>query len=535
MYDSYQIELHNILTDIFNDNINNDNVENATRKLTMAKISGQRIKNLDVKKSMMNNRKRRLSMALEENPLFIYSPKFNNNYLYFQHLFILDEKTFLDLCFDFNSLDPLLFSYINYSLIKFTYISKLNLILFPHNKFNKRKTSLNNSFYRKYYENEYESDNYSIDDKKIYYQYLDNTENNNKKNNFILKEEKLLNELFYCFNLNLQNLSIILEKKINNLLTLSIDFSTYNNESLSLCNYDNYNCSIVCFIFNLFKTFQLNIDKCQINHLEIFYDDFLDEKTYIVDTIKRRNPSWKNGFKLNELKLNHINFNISNISLILPFENFPSANLTELIMSNLSYNDLNNMINAFKIKKDKKEIFPALAILDISLGIFIEDYTEPLEILLKECLSQIHHLKSFILKLPFNITEKEFIDILYWIKLNHNNDLNIVLKIITEELSPSVGKDFLISLVIDFFDKSKPYLKEKNMIIDYDLKDDNKTIKVGINKYRMEEFNFYYNFIYCFQKYNDKLKEEKNRKIFENIFGFRGKFRKYYINVEINE
>ena len=533
MYDSYQLELHNVLTEIFNVDINNDIMESNVRKLTLTKISGQKVKNLDIKKSIMNNKQRTLSMALEENPNFIYSPKFNNNYLYFQHLLNLKENSFFDLTFDFNSLDPLLFTSVNYSLIKFTCISKLNLILFPHNKFNKRKTTLNNFFYRKNLPYEDLSNNYSIDDQKIYYQYLDNTENNTNQNNFILKDEKLLNELFHLFNRNLINLSIILEKKINDLLTLSIDFSTYNNESISLCNYDNYNCAIVCFIFNLLKTLQSQIDKCQLKNLEIFYEDFFDEKTYVVETINKKIPSaWKDGFQLNELKLNHINLNISNISLILPFQNFPSINLMELIVSNLSYNDLNNMINAFNTKKD---IFPVLVKLDISLGIFIEDYSEPLEILLKDCLSRMQQLKFFALKLPFIISTKELIDIIYWIKLNHNNDLNIALKIINEEFGPSIGKDYYIHSVTDCFDKNKEYLKEKNLIIDYNTYDDNKTIKLGINKYQMEELNYYYNFVYCLQKFNDKLKDDNNKRILENIFGFRGKFKKYYINIEVNE
>ena len=68
----------------------------------------------------------------------------------------------------------------------------------------------------------------------------------------------------------------------------------------------------------------------------------------------------------------------------MPFENFPSVGLTELIISNLTYNDLNNLVNAFK---KNKNMFPVLIKLDISLAIMVEDYSIPLEILLKECLS----------------------------------------------------------------------------------------------------------------------------------------------------
>ena len=532
MFDSYQIELHSILTNIFRINLNNENNENGIRKLTVSKISGQKVKNLEIK-NIDTNKQRTLSMIIEKNPRYFYSPEFNNNYLFFQHLLNLREDSFFDFCFDFNSLDPLLFTYVNYALIRFSCITKLSLILFPHKKFNKRKTTINNYFYNKYYPDKEQTYNYSTDDKKIYYQYLDNN-GNKSKNNFILKDEKLLNELFFLFNKNLQSLSVILEKKITNLLTLSIDFSTYNNESIPLYNYDNYSCSIICFIFDLFKILQLQIDNCQIKGLDIFYDDFLDEKSYAVDKLKRKKDlSWDNVFQLNKLKLNHINFNISNISLILPFENFPSDNLMELIVSNLSFQDLKNMVKAFK---EKKDIFPVLVKLDISLGIFIEDYSEPLEILLKECLPLKQQLKFFNLKIPFNITSKELIDILYWIKMNHNNDLNIILKIINENISPYIKKDIFMNEVNECFGENKIYMKEIHLLLDYESGPDNQSIKVGINKYQKEELDYYYNFIYCFQKIsNNKLNIDDNRKIFENIFEFGGKFKKYYVNIEVNE
>ena len=532
VYDSYQLELHNTLTNIFENNTNKEMnpFEGHIRKMTMTKISSQILKNIEFKNLGTLIEKQRTISSIEiESPFSSLNPKFNNNYLYFQHLLNLREDSFFDFSFDFNSLDPLLFSYINYMLYKFTCISNLNLILFPHNKFNKRKIALNNSCFNKFAQYEHQSFTYSSDDTKIYYQYLDNTVNE-AKNNFILKDEKLLNELFFFFNKNLQNLSLILEKQINELLTLSIDFSTHNNDSISLYNYDNYNCSIICFIFDLFKTLQLKINTCKIKSLDILYDDFLDEKSFIVDTIKKKFPSWKDGFQLNNLQANHINFNISNISLILPFENFPSVNLTELIVSNLSYNDLNNFINAFKNKKD---IFPVLMILDISLGIFVEDYKEPLEILLKECLPQ--KLSHFYLKLPFNISTNELIDILYWIKLNHRNDLKIVLKIIHEELSEHIKKDDFLYIFNEYLETSKLYLKEKNLIIKGKANSDNTIINVEISKYKDEELNNYYSIIYCLEKLNNKLSNQKNRRIFENIFNFKGNHKKYNVDVEVNK
>ena len=530
MYDSYQLELHNTLTHIFEINNIKDNIDNFSRKTTMGKISGQKIKNIESIRNTIINKQRNNSAMIDDIPIMAYSNKYNNNYLYFQHLLNMNTNIFSNFTFDFNSLDPLLFSSVNDALIKFTCISKLNLIFFPHQKFNKRKTVLNNFFYNKWCPNKEQSDIYSIDDKKIYYQYLDNdnTEKDNTNNdNFILKDEKLLNELFCYFNKNLQNLSIILEQQVNELLSLSIDFSTDNNDSLSLYNYDNYNCSIICFIFDLFKAFQIQMEKCQIKSLDIFYDDFLDEKLYVVDTIKKKNASWKNGIKLNDLKLNHINFNISNISLILPFENFPSVNLTELILSNLSYNDLNNLINAFKKNKD---IFPVLMKLDISLGVFVEDYKKQLEILLKESLPQ--KLKHFCIKLPFNTSIHELIDILYWIKINHNNEVQILLKIINEEMSKHINKDYLINIVIDNFIRNKSYLIKRNLVLDYKANADNNVITIEMNKYKEEELNNYYSIIYCLKKYNREIAKDEEKIIFKNIFNYKGNFRKYNVLVE---
>ena len=507
MYDSYQLELHSILTFL----LDNPNILDIDSNKQKSRLNTQRFKSFnDVKKNM------------------IYSPKFNNNYLYIHHILTSPETSYYDFCFNFNSLDPLLFDSVNYLLTKFTYISNLKLILFPNKMINKRKIYINNCFYNKYANNDNDSLNlYSHEDKKIYYQYLDKNDNTNNGNNFILKDEKLLNELFYSFNMNLRALSIILEKKLDELLSLTIDFSTYNNESISLCNYDNYNCSIVCFIFDLFKALQLKINHCKINSLEILYDDFLDEKSYVFETIKLKIPSCKNGFKLNNLKLNHINFNISNISLFLPFENFPSINLTELILSNLSYNDLNNLVNAFK---KNKNIFPVLIKLDVSLGIMVEDYTRPLEALLKEYLP--HELVYFNLNLPFNISMNQLIDILYWIKCNHNTDININLKIFHSQLSQKINNYYFKNCVIDLFKSSKDYFRKRNILPNYEIIDEH-TIKFLINKYNNKNIDFYFNFIYCFEKNITLDTKVSNQKIFENIFNYKGKFKKYEINIVI--
>ena len=519
VYDSYQIELHNILTKTLdNNNINNIDYTRIKRrsKTITPNVNTNLIKNYT---------------ELLETKDIQYSPKFNNNYLYVQHLLSLsssEKSNITKFHIDFNSLDPLLFNSVNYLLTKYDNIAKLKLIFFPHNKINKRKVYINSLFYNRFLNNdELYSNLYSTDDKKIYYQYIDQTEINNFNNNYILKDEKLLNEIFYSFNMNLRTLSIILEKKIKELLSLKIDFGTYNNKSISLFNYDNYNCSIVCFIFDLFRTFQSQIKDCKINSLKIFYEDFLDEKSFIVETIKRKIPSCKSGINLNNLKISTIKFNISNISLILPFENFPSVGLTELFLSNLTYNDLNNLVAAFK---KNKNMFPLLIKLDISLAIMVEDYNKPVEILLKECLSP--ELVYFNMTLPFNVSIINLIDILYWIKCSHNVDTNIYLKMVHSELSQHINHYYFKNCVVESFNSCKYYFRKRNILPTFNVHN-KKNITFILNKYDIKDINYFYNFIYCFNKTSVYGDNAKNRKIFENIFNCRGHFKKYEVEIEI--
>ena len=272
---------------------------------------------------------------------------------------------------------------------------------------------------------------------------------------------------------------------------------------------------------------QTNINQSKINYLEILYEDFLDEKSFIVETIKRKITSYKNGFKLNDLNLSNINFNISNISLFLPFENFPSVGLTELILGNLTFNDLNNLVSAFK---KNKNIFPVLIKLDISLAIMVEDYNIPLETLLKECLSQ--ELIYFNMTLPFNIPINQLIDFLYWIKCNHNSDTNINIKIAHSQLSPCIKHYYFKNCVVDLFNSSKEYFRKRNLLPSFEISNE-QTIKFIINKYDIKNIEYYYNFIYCFNKNNRIGKNMNNQKIFENIFNYRGGFKKYEVEIEV--
>ena len=169
--------------------------------------------------------------------------------------------------------------------------------------------------------------------------------------------------------------------------------------------------------------------------------------------------------------------------------------------------------------------------LDLSLGIMVEDYNQLLEILLKECLPL--KLIYFSLNLPFNISIHQLIDILSWIKCSHNDELKINLKIFHSQLSQCINQYFFKNCVNDLFNSNKYYFKQKNLLPEYTISDE-QTIKFVINKYDKKDKDYFYKFIFCFEKKNElKALNSENKKIYENIFNFRGKFKKNEINIEI--
>ena len=112
--------------------------------------------------------------------------------------------------------------------------------------------------------------------------------------------------------------------------------------------------------------------------MEIYLDDICDKKEYILkniyDNFRKNNP-----FNFNKINLSKLVFDIPNITLILPFENFPCNNLTHLILINLTYNDLENIANALT---QKKQNFKKLTILDIRIGYILEDYKKYLKVII---------------------------------------------------------------------------------------------------------------------------------------------------------
>jgi len=519
IYDSYQIELHSLMTKYFSVNNDENNNKNNSRKKTSSSIN------------IINN-----------DEINKFSDIYQNKLLYFQHILPKIGTEFYDVNIEFNSLDPLLFSYVNILLIRYACLANISIIFFDFNKVSYRKILINSYYYNFYSDGKKnpftpkycpEKTNAKYDnDYKIFYNHINNINDNKNKELLLLRDEVILNELFPYFNYNLNALLIIIENKIkdesNPINSLSLNFCSSNIGYTNINIYDNYNTAIICFIYNFLNILETNKNICGLSSLDLWIDDFNGEKEFIIRKIKKKNPFNKESkvFNIKDIKqLSHLSFNISNISLFIPFENFPMKSLTELIIENITYTDLDNLINC--LKKDKN-IFNKLINLEIGLKLMAEDFRKNVEFLLKDCF--LPGIRNFKLKISNNITYEDIANIIVWIKENKNNKAIYFLKISNNKLSPSIGTTYFQQMVKEFNNSSKKIFHNNNIITDIKTTE-NKNISLSIKLLDDKNINYYLKFIDFFNKvlYKNEIKaqnKDKNKKIFENIFYYMGIFRK---------
>ena len=519
MYDSYQLELHQLMKKFFSGNHSDENERN--------------------KNSIQNNTKK------SDNNIF----DFQNELLFLLHIVPAIIIEFMELNINFNSLDPLLFSYINIILTRHSKLANITLKFFDFNMVSKRKILLN-SYYYNYYsggtKNPFQTKNVLEKKKKvfdnnykIYYDNISSISDNENKELFLLKDEVILKELFPYFNYNLNSLLTILDDKLkenkNLVNTLTLDFCSRNTNWIFSNKYNNYSSAIICFLYNFFYVLEENKKNCNLSSLDLLIDDFSDEKEYIITNIKNKVPFYKNSnnLNLNELQLNRIYFNISNISLILPFKNFPMKSLKELIIKNLTYHDLDNFIDAIK---NNDNIFNNVTSLEIGLNFMIEDFIEKVKILLKECF--LKTITNFMLEIRNIISDGYIIDIIDCVKNNKNNRAKYYLQISNDKLSPVIGNTYFDDLALSFIKNHKSNFHKRNILANIGCKD-YKNLFFSLKMLNSEDINYYLNIIYCFNKlYNNNnniINNNKKRKIFENIFYYIVKFKKKNkeINIEI--
>ena len=379
------------------------------------------------------------------------------------------------------------------NLLIYQYKSVINTsINFFKQEINMRKILLNNFYFDKYLQikdkdvsnppikfNPNKINNKFENDYKIYYNHINNI--NDYNNKLLLRDEEIPNELFPYFNYNLNLLLFVLVQKFksdkNLQNSLLLNFQTNNNGIIDIHSYNNYNCAILSFLFNLFCEIELNSNLENISSLEIYLDDLCDKKEYILKY---------------KIKLTKLLFDIPNITLILPFENFPCNNLMEMTLINLSYNDIKNIANTLIQKKQK---FKKLITLDLRMGYILEEYKQYLKVILTENICE--KLTNFSMEIPWYINTEDILDIFSWIKISKNKKCLYFLKLSNEELNQNLGNK--------------------------------------INK----DINYILNIIFCFEKKlgnkNKKIFDDINKaKIFENIFYFMGKFsdKEKKINIE---
>ena len=510
MSDSYQIELHQLMTKYFQNNSLNEN----ERRSNPASVK--------------------------------YSPIFKNNFPYFQHILSKKNQDFYKFDMKFNSLDPLLFSYVNIVLFHSTSLANISLTFFNFDKINPRKTLINSYYYNYYTEGKknplitkFGPDRTNIKwdkDSKIYFSSINTLKDYDSKNLILLKDEVVLDELFPYFNYNLNTLLTILEDKFQEktvlINCLKLDFTLSGNGNINLNLFNNYNSSIICFLINLFSILEANKELSQVYELIILLDDYTDEKKFIIKSINKKFPNHA-SFNLKQIKLTQFTINLSNITNILPFHNFPMEKLTELNIDNLSFNDLNNILYSLTQYKD---LFPKLKTLSIGLNYMLEDFLPKIKLLLKEYI--IKKIYEFTLKIPSYISYDDIIDLINIAKRNQNSKADrFIFKLSNDILSPIIGQDSFASELNKFQRNSKKKFSKMNIIAKFILKDLN-TLVLSMKTLEKKDINYYLTLIYCFNKLYNKngdKKEDKNQnqKIFEKIFYYMGKFKKEDKKIDI--
>ena len=515
LYDSYQLEFYQIMSKYLNKNSETQN----------------------------NNKENKESKESKEEPF----PEFRSKLLYFDHLIQIEIKPFLDFNFDINALDPVLFLKTNLLIYQYRSVINTTISFFNFKNINLRKILLNSYYFNQFLQ-EKETDKINPlpfkfnpekineiyeNDYKLYYNHIDIINNHNNK--LLLKDEEIPNELFPYFNFNLNFLFFVLLKRFKSEKyqqnSLSFNFQTNNDGIPNLYSYNNYTCTILSFIFNLFITMEIIKKLENMFSLEIYLDD-LSEKEYLIKNIfEKCRENVPFDFKKNKLII--FKLDIPNITLFLPFENFPCENLDKLVIKNLTINDLENIANTVK---EKKIIFKKLTTFDISVSFMLEDFKKYILILLEENIYEI--LINFYLTIPCYIEIDDILDFLVSIKKSKNKSTKYYLKITNEELNNNLGEKFL-EKTLGTFNKYKKEINKRNLNLNVTC-NNNKEINIKINLLNKENINKYLAIIFCWQKtcekkINNKFNLDKNkRKIFENIFYFMGNFEKKCKEVNID-
>ncbi len=549
LFDSYQIESHYILSKLYlnnEDEINRNKSKTEISDLRTMTSSSEFQRTLSFNSNKNKGIINPFSSANDKN--IFYHSDLNNKLMKFEFFINNLMKSYYEMNIQINSFDPLLFNYCNLSLIKDENLCNLKLNLFPNETICLRKILMNCEKYNLYSKNKIninsqlmnnnnesqikdkinetliQSSNNEIIDINIYnnkmmFYYNFIPKNNYNYNKFLLlKNEEILNELFYTFNINLFDLNTILDHKMNDFIKLSIDL-TYNIYlENNIENFDNYNSSIACFIFNLFLSIQnsgINLNSLEI----IFNDDNLNKKTLIESLKKKKFYSFENGFNFSKLKISEIIFDFNNVCSYINFENFPH-DLSSLELKKLSTNDFILFLNYYK---SKNNVLHKLEYISFE---FDYDISFKIELIEEFILYFKKELKNIILKIPINMNFELLIKLIKNYKKNKSNTL-LKLKIFLNEISSNSS----IIITKEMFDKN---LIKNTKIIKKIMYMNNNNLVLNIPYYKNDFKERLYSIIFCFEKINKNKNINNNMEnIYKKIFFKISKINEKNMEIEI--
>ena len=464
IYDSYLLELQNIF---------------SKELFSYSTISQYNF--LKIEKSINNDGNLNLSIVADKNLcIFNYSKELNNSIIYFDKMIISNvEHNFLQLEFNFNALDPLLFEKINLSILNNKQLSFLKLTLFPDTHISLHKLLINQNFY-------------------LYYKHVEQLclyDPDNKIN-----KKYVLNKLFESFQTNLEYLFIILESKINHqaLNSIYINFSTYYYYEID--EFDNYNSSISCFIFNFLLSLQ-RIEKKKLNSLHLIVNNPNNLKISLIQKLLfKYNNSQK--INLSNLNLTNLYLEINNISSIISFIDFP-LNLTQLSLFQISEKDLDELI--ILLSKNNHKLLQVINIsFDYNINISFQKFEKLFSLINNQ-------FEEITIEFPYEILIESLYDVILSIK--NNGNFNTLIKF---KFTGSFFESYPIQSLKSKAKSISNILKENNKML-CRLNISRKLCEISIDIYLVKKncLSKAIKIIYCLQK----IKGEKIKSIILfNIF-----------------
>ena len=397
------------------------------------------------------------------------------NFLFYYVLYYLSPKTGFRL--ELNALDPLLFKNMIYTIFiilsKGEPIQNVEISLFPKEnldyKIDIHKIYLNHL----YYNNIIKSGVPNILTEKLY-DFNNHTKFNwkNKENENIIDitDDKIYDILFEDYNTNLFYLLVLIDK---NSQTLSESIKI--NLPQCLLTKKKYVYSSAYFIFNIFNFL---FKKCLSINMSQFK---LSTNIQIPDSLYRFQKICLRNIKINNLKLK-----VYNISYILDLNSLPYTSCSLLSLSNISYDDLNGLIDALRKKMDEETSLKHLKLkFDYSLYInfnviddMLRNYSFPKSI------------SYLTIRFKNEISTNEYFELMWKVinalacSENNPKNLKVTIKIYYDETEDNISYFNLKQNLTNCFDFDKlnpNYL----MIYNFNYKEikDHKEIIVELTKY----------------------------------------------------